>query len=266
MKPFLKWAGGKYRLVDLIKSTLPAGGRLIEPFLGSGALFLNTSYQENLLADSNPDLINLYQYLKKDGQGFIHFCQQFFTAENNSEAAFYELRNEFNNTLDLRRKSALFVYLNRHCFNGLCRYNSKGAYNVPFGRYSKPMLPEKEMFFFYEKSQLAHFEVADFRVTMEKAKKGDVVYCDPPYVPLSATSSFTTYAKAGFGENDQHDLADTAKQLQKRGVTVVISNHYTDFTNQVYHPAKIITFNVQRFISSDTKNRSAVSELLAVFA
>ena len=266
MKPFLKWAGGKYRLVELIKSTLPEGSRLIEPFVGSGAVFLNTEYSTNLLADSNPDLINLFRLVQKEGQGFIAYCQTFFVAENNTESAYYRLREEFNTTHDVRRKSALFVYLNRHCFNGLCRYNSKGGFNVPFGRYTKPTLPEKEMYYFYEKSQRAIFEVADFITTMENAKSGDVVYCDPPYVPLSATSSFTSYAKGGFGLNEQNALADMAKKLQKKGIAVVISNHDTIFTNEVYHPAKIITFNVQRFISSDSKNRNAVGELLAVFA
>jgi DNA adenine methylase len=266
MKPFLKWAGGKYRLVDLIKTTLPKGNRLIEPFVGSGALFLNTDYSTNLLADSNPDLINLFQLIQKEGQGFINYCQGLFVPENNTELVFYKLREEFNATNDLRRKAALFVYLNRHCFNGLCRYNSKGGFNVPYGRYTKPILPEKEMFYFYEKSKHAVFEVADFITTMEKAKTGDVVYCDPPYVPLSATSSFTSYSKGGFGLDEQNALADMAKKLQKKGITVVISNHDTVFTNEVYHPAKIITFDVQRFISSDTKNRNAVGELLAVFA
>ena len=266
MKPFLKWAGGKYRLVELIESTLPQGNRLIEPFVGSGAVFLNTEYKEQLLADSNPDLISLFQLLQKEGRGFINYCNSLFVLENNSEAAFYALREEFNTTIDLRRKAALFVYLNRHCFNGLCRYNSKGRFNVPFGRYSKPTLPEKEMFDFHEKSKHAVFEVADFITTMEKAKFGDVVYCDPPYVPLSPTSSFTSYSKGGFGLKEQNALADMAKKLQKKGITVVISNHDTVFTNEVYHPAKIITFDVQRFISSDTKNRNAVGELLAVFA
>lgn len=104
MKPFLKWAGGKYRLVELIKSTLPKGNRLIEPFVGSGAVFLNTNYSTNLLADSNPDLINLFQFLQKEGNGFINYCQSLFVAENNTESAPYELRGEFNATNDLRKK------------------------------------------------------------------------------------------------------------------------------------------------------------------
>jgi len=265
MKPFLKWAGGKYRLADRIKSVLPTGNRLIEPFVGSGAVFINTDYSSNLLADSNPDLINLFKHLQAEGQDFISYCSSIFIPDNNNEDTFYKLREEFNTTSDVRRKSSLFVYLNRHCFNGLCRYNSKGGFNVPYGRYSKPAIPEKDMLAFHEKSKNAVFELADFRDTMEQAKTGDVVYCDPPYVPLSETSSFTAYAKGGFGVQEQHDLAEMALKLQRRGVTVVISNHDTEFTNQVYQTAEIIKFDVQRFISSDTKNRNTVGELLAVF-
>jgi DNA adenine methylase len=264
-KPFLKWAGGKYRLADRIKSVLPEGSRLIEPFVGSGAIFMNTDYQDNLLTDSNPDLINLYKCLQTEGNVFIDYCSSFFIPENNNELTYYKFREEFNLISDIRKKSALFVYLNRHCFNGLCRYNAKGGFNVPFGRYSKPALPKASMLSFYEKSSNATFEVADFRETMEKAKTGDVVYCDPPYVPLSETSSFTTYAKGGFGIQEQDDLAKMAKKLQLRGVTVVVSNHDTTFTNEIYSPANIIKFQVQRFISSDIKNRNSVGELLAVF-
>lgn len=266
MKPFLKWAGGKYRLTERIRTALPAGKRLIEPFLGSGAVFLNTNYSSYLLADSNPDLINLYQCLQNEGQEFIDYCSNYFIPENNSESSYYKLRDEFNFTLDLRTKSALFIYLNKHCFNGLCRYNSKGGFNVPKGRYSNPKFPKLEMLDFYEKSKNAIFEVADFQVTMKKANKGDVVYCDPPYVPLSKTSSFTSYVKNGFGVDDQHALVEMAKKLQKKGVTVVISNHNTPFTNEVYSTAKITTFDVQRNISSDGQNRNSVSELLAVFS
>ena len=110
MKPFLKWAGGKYRLVELIKQNLPEGNRLIEPFVGSGALFLNTEYSENLLADSNPDLINLFKTLQTEGQGFINYCHCLFVPENNSETAFYQLREEFNTTNDLRKK-LLYLYI-----------------------------------------------------------------------------------------------------------------------------------------------------------
>lgn len=265
MKPFLKWAGGKYRLVERIKAVLPSGKTLIEPFVGSGAVFLNTDYENYILADANPDLINLFQCVQKEGKSFIDYCRTFFTPDNNDESKFYEFRTLFNITTDVRLKSALFVYLNKHCFNGLCRYNSKGEFNVPFGRYKKPPFPENEMLAFHEKSKRAEFIVADFKETMERAKLGDVVYCDPPYVPLSSTSKFTDYSTGGFGLDRQSELAKLAENLQEKGIVVVISNHETDFTVDAYKNASLDYFDVQRFISSDGKNRNKASELLAVF-
>ena len=266
IKAFLKWAGGKSRILDRIKAVLPQGNRFIEPFIGSGVVFLNMDYPAYLLADSNQDLINLFLHLQNEGQDFIDYCKEYFVADNNSETAYYSFRDLFNTTIDTRLKAALFVYLNRHCFNGLCRYNSKGGFNVPFGRYKSPPFPEAAMLKFHMKSHNATFTTADFRETMDKAKSGDVVYCDPPYVPLSATSSFAEYATEGFGMAEQQALADMAKKLMKRGVTVVISNHETEFTLEAYKPARILTFDVQRFISCDGDNRKKVGELLAVFA
>jgi len=135
MRPFLKWAGNKYQILHRIQQHLPAGKRLVEPFVGSGALFLNSDYERYLLADSNLDLINLYNLLKKEGPNFIEYCQGLFVDKHNNPDIYYQYRLEFNTTNDVRRKSALFIYLNRHGYNGLCRYNSKGGFNVPFGLY-----------------------------------------------------------------------------------------------------------------------------------
>lgn len=231
-KPFLKWAGGKTRLCTQINNSLPEGKRLIEPFVGSGAVFMNTNYSEYLLSDTNADLINLYQHLKNEGEEFIEFARQYFTTENNTAEVFYELRSVFNASKDSRLKSALFIYLNRHCFNGLCRYNSKGGFNVPFGRYTKPNYPEQEMRTFYEKSKLVTFVVSDFKETMSSAKKGDVVYCDPPYVPLTATASFTSYSADGFTLENQKELSDSALHLKSKGIPVLISNHSTAWTKK----------------------------------
>jgi DNA adenine methylase len=265
MKPFLKWAGGKYRIIDKIRAALPPGNRLIEPFAGSGSVFLNMDYPDNLIADANADLINLFQHVQSGGKEFIEYCQQFFVSGNNQPDAFYHLREEMNTTSDLQLKAALFIYLNRHCFNGLCRYNGKGEFNVPFGRYTKPMLPEPELLNFWSKSQAAKFEVADFANTMNRAEPGDVVYCDPPYVPLTATANFSDYTKEKFGLHEQRKLADLAGELMHQGVSVVISNHDTEFTRSVYSAAKIDAFDVQRFISRDADNRNKVGELLAIF-
>ncbi len=265
MRTFLKWAGNKQRMVERIAALLPPGIRLIEPFVGSGALFLNTDYPAYLLADSNGDLINLYTRLQAEGLAFIDFCRGFFVAQNNTPDAFYGLRTTFNETDDSRLKSALFLYLNRHGYNGLCRYNASGGFNVPFGRYKKPYFPQTEMEAFWRKSQAARFCRADFATTMQHTRPGDVIYCDPPYVPLSATAHFTSYSAGGFGFDQQIALAAQAREAASRGVPVLISNHATPATEEAYAGARIERFQVQRYISADGDNRGTAAELLALF-
>lgn len=268
MKPFLKWPGGKYRLSKRICSKLSQGQRLIEPFTGSAAVFLNTDYDEYLLADNNPDLINLYQQLVKEGHSFIDYCQSLFTRANNSEKKYYLLRQEFNFTDHTRRKSALFLYLNRHCYNGLCRYNSSGEFNTPFGRYDKPYFPKKEMENFITAAGNTTFMHAGFLQSMKLARKGDTVYCDPPYAPLTATAYFTDYHTGGFKWDEQVLLAGKARKLADRGIPVVISNHNTREIRELYKEmgAKIERFQVRRSISCNGNNRAKVGELLAVFS
>ena len=264
-RPFLKWAGNKYQILEHVMAMLPSGKRLIEPFVGSGAVFFNADYKEYLLADSNEDLINLFLTLQREGESFIDYCRSFFTVETNVESHYYELREKLNFTSDSRLKAALFLYLNRHAYNGLCRYNSKGGFNTPFGQYAKPYFPEKEMRRFIDRARRATFQVADFRDTMRSARKGDVLYCDPPYVPLSATSNFTSYSSGGFGREDQTALAELAEELAGRGVPVLISNHATEFTLNAYKSARIEQLDVQRFISCDGDNRGTAREVLALF-
>ncbi|MBI4006458.1 MAG: Dam family site-specific DNA-(adenine-N6)-methyltransferase [Gammaproteobacteria bacterium] len=266
-KPFLKWPGGKYRLVTRICKQLDHGKRLVEPFAGSAAVFLNTNYNRYLLADSNPDLINLYRQLQTEGDSFIEFCRDFFSAKKNNEKSFYEYRSDFNHTDDIRLKSALFVYLNRHCYNGLCRYNAKGEFNTPFGRHHRPYFPGKEMQHFFYSASKAEFIHARFSDTMRRVQEGDVVYCDPPYTPLSETAYFTDYFSGGFNWDDQIELAEWAGKLVRRGIQVVISNHNTKSTRDLYQGAgaRMKKFKVRRTISCDAENREMVSELLAVF-
>ena len=163
-------------------------------------------------------------------------------------------------------KSALFVYLNRHGYNGLCRYNASHDFNVPFGRYERPYFPLKELRFFHRKASRAEFICVDFQRAMSRARRGHVVYADPPYVPLNATSSFTRYSSADFNAGQQLALADKARQLAGRGVPVLISNHDTAFTRQAYKDARLKTFDVRRYISCKGDARNEVGELLALFA
>jgi len=266
MKPFLKWAGGKYRLLPYIQLALPPGRRLIEPFVGSGAVFLNTSYDAYVLSDINADVIALYRVLSLHGEAFIEDCRRLFIPENNCPEVYYALRDEFNASRDLVRRAALFVYLNRHGYNGLCRYNAEGRFNVPFGRYKRPYFPEREMRYFCEKARRAEFLCVDFREVMRMAEPGDVVYCDPPYVPLSKTANFRQYAAQGFGEAEQRDLARIAEELADRGIPVLISNHLTPFTERAYRRAECRQLQVRRAISCQGARRGYAPEVLALFA
>ncbi|OGT35713.1 MAG: DNA adenine methylase [Gammaproteobacteria bacterium RBG_16_51_14] len=263
-KPFLKWPGGKYRLVEDIGEALGTGTRLVEPFLGSGAVFLNTDYEKYLLADNNQDLINLYICLRDNGEDFIEYSRSFFEKFNNKDS-YYEFRKVFNSTNDVLLKSALFIYLNRHCYNGLCRYNSSGGFNTPFGQYKKPLFPEQAMRSFITRSQKAEMITSDFRKTLGRAEKGDVVYCDPPYTPLSTTSRFTDYYTGGFGWKEQQELAEQALLLAGKGITTVISNHDTPEIRTLYKKARIIPLKVRRSISRDKFNRNMVDEVIAIF-
>ncbi len=264
-RAFLKWPGGKSRQAHRITRLLGAGQRLIEPFVGSGAVFMNSDYPRYLLADSNPDLINLYQTLKREGESFIDYARTLFLPGNNRPEVYYELRREFNETGDGRRKAALFVYLNRHCYNGLCRYNSKGGFNTPFGRYHKPGFPEEAMREFLRHSRRARFVCGHYLETMDQARKGDVVYCDPPYVPLSATASFTSYSAGGFTWEDQERLAEKALELSGRGVLVVISNHATSEIEALYREARMVRLKERRSISRNTGSRGQIEEVLAIY-
>ncbi len=253
--------------MDRIRGALRAGGRLIEPFTGSGAVFLNTSYERYVLADSNPDLIDLYRLLTAEPEMFIKTCRGLFRTANNTADRYYRLRQEFNRTSPGARRSALFLYLNRHCYNGLCRYNSRGEFNTPFGRYLKPYFPEKEMHGFIGRARNASFRNSGYLQTMKRARPGDVVYCDPPYAPLSRTAYFTDYYTDGFKWDDQVRLAEAAAALAAKGIQVVISNHDTRAVRALYGEsgATMRGFRAPRTISCNASTRRPVGELLAVF-
>lgn len=268
-RAFLKWAGGKYRLIDQISQHLPQKACLIEPFVGAGSVFLNTEFERYLLADINPDLISLFNVVKNDVERYIkHTRQLFLDKQANTPQFYYQQRQRFNQSNDLFERAVLFLYLNRFGFNGLCRYNQKREYNVPFGDYRSHYFPEKELRFFAEKAQRATFICADFEQVFQIAlDKQDeyVIYCDPPYAPLEQQSNFTQYAGGGFSLTQQQLLADYAEQLQAVNIPVIISNHDTPFTRDIYHKAIIQPLKVQRSIAQKSDSRIKVNELLAIF-
>lgn len=267
VKPFLKWAGAKTPLIRTLRGLFPDGDyRFIEPFVGSGVVFLNTRYRTSLLSDSNRDIISLYGVLKVRRERFIEICRGLFIPENRTAERFYKLREEFNQSEYGERRAALFLYLNRHCFNGLCRYNNQGKFNTPFGKYDSVYFPAAEMLTFAEKLKSAVLKHADFRIPLKAAGEGDVVYCDPPYSPLSRSANFTNYAAGGFSEADQKDLYRLAIEASRKGAVVLLSNHDNEFTRQLYqHTTELLERRVSRTISCDGQNRTKAKELIAVF-
>ncbi len=268
MRSPLKWAGGKKRVIGEILKVLPVKGktRLVEPFVGGGSVFLNVDFDEYLLIDMNKDLIALFNIIKNQPSQFIADAQIYFTGDYNHPEKYYELRKQFNESKDSYQRSLLFLYLNRHGYNGLCRYNKSGGYNVPFGRYKHPYFPKAELEFFSKKAQRATFLQGDFETAFTQIKSDDVIYCDPPYSPINRTSNFTAYAGNSFTDEDQIRLVTCAEKAKHQGVATIISNHHVDFTRELYKNAdKREFFQVQRSISPKGKGRVKVKEVLALY-
>lgn len=266
MKTFMKWAGNKSSIVDIISPHLD-GKKLIEPFAGSCAVSLNTKFDSYICNDINADLIQMYNLIKSDVNDFIKSAQSFFV-NGNDEKRYYQLRELYNSSTDSKEKAYLFLYLNRHCFNGLCRYNLSGKFNVPFGQYKTPYFPEKEILEFnaFTKNSF-QFLNQGFQEIFDFADQDSVVYCDPPYSPLTKTSDFSKYAVNEFNPSHHLELKNLAlKTAQEKKCTVIISNHDTDFTRDLYKEADdIIAFDVKRTISSKVNERKKAPELLAIY-
>lgn len=225
-RTILKWAGSKIGIMDQLLPHMPKTKRLVEPFAGSCAVMMNTNYEQYLIADINPDLINLYNVIKGNQfDDFIMDAELTFRISN-SECQYYLIRELFNekwqeNNRSKRKSAVWFLYLNRHGYNGLCRYSRKTGFNVPFGDYKKPYFPEKEIRAFADKARQADIECHNWEETLLHTRAGDGVYCDPPYM----ATGFTQYHTAGFNGTDQVALAETLAVLHDhRGIPVTVSN------------------------------------------
>ncbi|MBU4683288.1 Dam family site-specific DNA-(adenine-N6)-methyltransferase [Cedecea davisae] len=224
-RPFLKWAGGKFSLLGELDKHIPAGQRLIEPFVGGGSVFLNSDkHAQFLLADVNADLINLYRMLAAAPDDVIAAARHMFELLNSADD-FDAIKAEFNGQcLDAVERAAALLYLNRHCFNGLIRYNQRHEFNVGYGKYKSPYFPESEISAFASMAHNCVFLNADFNRTLALAGAGDVVYCDPPYEPLPGTDGFTGYSAGGFKWEHQVALVECCAAAHQRGAQIVISN------------------------------------------
>ncbi len=260
MSTILKWAGNKTAIMPELIKHLPSGPRLVEPFAGSCAVMMATDYPHYLVADINADLINMYQVIKDEVEHFIAISKALFACNNFSEQ-YYVIREEFNHlhSLDLIWRGAYFLFLNRHCYRGLCRYNRAGHFNVPYGNYKAPYFPEAEIRTFAEKAQRATFICASYDETLALLVPGDVIYCDPPY-----DGTFSAYYTAGFTEDDQYQLASILERRASEGHPVIVSNSDTFLTRSLYRNFTHNRINVKRSIGIAAGEGKTADELIAV--
>ena len=268
-KPFVKWAGGKRQIIDKLKEYVPDEyDTYYEPFVGGGALLFEPAPKKAVINDLNEELMNVYNCLCNE-EKFKKMCNllNHYEAEH-SEEFYYEIRNKDKNKNAYNRlsdytKAARTIYLNKACFNGLYRVNSKNEFNVPFGKKTKINT--------YEGSNLItvsnyltmndiKIQSVDFEESLKTAKKGDFVYIDPPYD--SDTSTFNNYTEDGFGKEEQRRLAKVYKDLDKRGVYVMLSNHNTNLINELYKDYHIHIIEAKRNINANGKKRGKVEEVI----
>ena len=247
--PFLKWIGGKSSLIHRIEPVLSSFGhraRLIEPFVGGASVFLQTTFDEYLLVDSNPHLIELYQSVQKNEETFIKKAEPLFSAYANSQEIYNTIRSAFNDESDALTRSAYFLYLNKFGYRGIVRYSSKGNFNTPFGHNRLPGFPKSEIHDFARKASSATFLCTDFTQAFSAVRPGDIVYCDPPYVDTDKAVSFRHYVPGGFSLERQAELANLAREAARHGIPVIISNHLTTESLDLYRGAVVHEIAVTR--------------------
>jgi DNA adenine methylase len=260
--PILKWAGGKGALLAQFAPHLPAQGsykRYFEPFVGGAALFFHLQPAESFLYDLNPQLIEVYSVVRENVGELISALKM----HHNDRDYFYEVRAQQTSELTPIQRAARFIYLNRTCYNGLYRVNRQGQFNVPFGKYKHPTIcDERGLRLASRALQQAHLEAASFEVVLNIAARDDFIYFDPPYEPLSPTSSFTSYTSDGFTSADQRRLADTFRTLDARGCLLMLSNSSAPLIYALYRGFHIHEINARRAINSKPSGRGIIKELL----
>lgn len=266
LKPILKWVGGKRQLLPEIKKYIPKNyNTYIEPFIGGAAVLLDIQPQKAIINDINHELINMYTVIKEHPDDLIKKLKTY----NNTSDEYYEIRNKDRNEnyseLTNTEKASRIIYLNKTCFNGLYRVNSKGQYNTPYGKYKNPTICDevniKNLSKYFNDNKI-EIKNSNFDNILKLAKKGDFVYLDPPYDPLSETSSFVSYAKDGFGKKEQELLKKQCDELTKNGVKFLQSNSSTTFIKELYKDYKIVEVNAKRSISGKVEGRESVKEVL----
>lgn len=260
-RPFLKWAGGKGRLLEQYQRFFPQHDyRYFEPFLGGGAVFFHLQPAEATLSDINPELVNVYQCVQRQVEAVISILIEH--SQHHSHDHYYQVRASELDTPTER--AARFIYLNKTCFNGLYRENAQGKFNVPMGRYKKPRICDPELLRSVSAAlQSAHITERSFSEVLQEAQTPqDFVYFDPPYYPISTTSDFTAYSRGAFAKEDQEQLRDVFATLAQRGVQVMLSNSDCDFIRHLYQDFPTYTIQAARAINSNPAKRGKISEVL----
>ncbi len=270
VSPILKWAGGKRQLVPELMALLPESWNVyFEPFVGGGAV-LTALYSGNMItsafvSDINTELINFYTVVRDSFDDFVSMLKG--TEKKNSRPEYDRIRADFNGIRGKPEKAiqraVLFMYLNRHGYNGLWRVNRKGEYNVPFGRYENPSYPDLQKLESFS-SMLADLKLvnSDFRKAVTGAGKHDLVYFDPPYMPESSTAYFTDYTELGFSPGDQEDLANVCRELNSKGARFILSNSDTPAIRKLYEGFNVRTVSVNRAINSRGDRRKGQKEII----
>ena len=268
LQPFTKWTGGKRKLLPIIKSLMPDNyTNYFEPFVGGGALFFELAPQQALINDFNTELINCYQQIKEHPDQLITLLQHH--QEKNTKDYYLDLRSvDRDGRIEQMtgvEKAARIMYMLRVDFNGLYRVNAKNQFNVPYGRYKNPKIVDSELIYAisnYLNKNSIQIVSGDFEKAVETAKQGDFVYFDPPYIPISETSAFTSYTHEGFSYDDQVRLRDTFKKLSERGVHVMLSNSSSSLVYELYKDFTIHSIEATRANGAKASSRGKVLEVI----
>lgn len=268
LQPFTKWTGGKRQLLPIIKSLMPDNyNNYFEPFVGGGALFFELSPDKAVINDFNNELINCYRQIKKYPQKLIELLTKH--QENNSKEYYLKLRSaDRDNRIDKItnvERAARIMYMLRVDFNGLYRVNSKNQFNVPYGRYKNPKIVDSDLILSisqYLNSNNIKILTGDFEKAIQDVTVGDFVYFDPPYIPLSETSAFTSYTHEGFTYEDQLRLRDCFKKLDEKGAFLMLSNSSSPLVEELYKDFNIHKVEVTRTNGAKTSSRGKISEII----
>lgn len=272
-KPFLKWVGGKGKLVPQLVALMPKEYKKFhEPFVGGGALLFGVQPHKMSINDINATLMGAYKNIKKRPNDLIDCLKRtqasFYLMEPDQQKNYYyEARKEFNSikASDSLRKTCLLIFINKTCYNGMYRENAKGEFNVPFGKYKKPLICDSDTILAdSEALKSAEISSVSFEKAALKASKGDFVYFDPPYYPLTKTANFTNYSEFGFEENDQVKLKRIFDELNKKGCYVMLSNSNTPFVRDLYKGYRQEKVLANRAINCKAEGRGKIEELVII--